>query len=291
MNKWVSRAEVIKKRGPKFVPGSCVNCGSTKHKKKDCLERPRKHKAKYNNSKIIKDKAFYLPKRTNKKVKNFLEKPKPYNNEYESKRDTWGKEDVNNYELYLQEYELERKIKNEAKIDDGKDDYIEGVELEDTNKDVDTRKRTNHSLRDRNQIPHYLADHIKEHDKDKRLEFDEKFMKYTGDSKKFLDQERFALENDIANSVALPTTTEMMFKREAEKKEEREKERLETIEGLYKVNKEEGINNEVEVIYEEDLMKEKNKENPQEEEIKKENEDKEKESIDVERKKKIKKNK
>ena len=39
----------------KFIPGSCENCGSTSHKRRDCLERPRKILAKYSGEKLASD--------------------------------------------------------------------------------------------------------------------------------------------------------------------------------------------------------------------------------------------
>ncbi len=39
----------------KFVPGACENCGSTSHKRRDCLERPRKVLAKYSGDRLASD--------------------------------------------------------------------------------------------------------------------------------------------------------------------------------------------------------------------------------------------
>ncbi len=39
----------------RFVAGACENCGSTSHKRKDCLERPRKMLAKYSGEKLASD--------------------------------------------------------------------------------------------------------------------------------------------------------------------------------------------------------------------------------------------
>ena len=39
----------------RFVAGACENCGSTSHKRKDCLERPRKMLAKFSGEKLASD--------------------------------------------------------------------------------------------------------------------------------------------------------------------------------------------------------------------------------------------
>ena len=39
----------------KFKKGACTNCGSTTHKVKECMERPRKIGAKYTNKDIARD--------------------------------------------------------------------------------------------------------------------------------------------------------------------------------------------------------------------------------------------
>lgn len=59
----------------KFVAGACENCGSTSHKRKDCLERPRKVLAKYSCTKLASDDI--APVEMNRK-------------NFEAKRDRWS---------------------------------------------------------------------------------------------------------------------------------------------------------------------------------------------------------
>ena len=59
----------------KFVKGACENCGSTSHKRKDCLERPRKVIAKYSGDKLASDDIV---------PDNSVERTS-----FESKRDRW----------------------------------------------------------------------------------------------------------------------------------------------------------------------------------------------------------
>jgi pre-mRNA-processing factor SLU7 len=54
MDKWYNRG-AVGKLATKFREGSCENCGGIGHKKKDCLERPRKVLAKYSNEVLTVD--------------------------------------------------------------------------------------------------------------------------------------------------------------------------------------------------------------------------------------------
>ena len=54
MDKWYARG-VSGQMATKFREGACENCGAMGHKKKDCLERPRKLPAKYGGQVIAAD--------------------------------------------------------------------------------------------------------------------------------------------------------------------------------------------------------------------------------------------
>jgi pre-mRNA-processing factor SLU7 len=57
MDKWYNRGSAGK-LATKFRPGACENCGALGHLRIDCLERPRKVLAKYNNEVIAVDEAL-----------------------------------------------------------------------------------------------------------------------------------------------------------------------------------------------------------------------------------------
>jgi len=64
----------------KFVKGACENCGSTSHKRRDCLERPRKIIAKYSGDKLASDDV--VPDNVTDRTS------------FESKRDRWRNFDL-----------------------------------------------------------------------------------------------------------------------------------------------------------------------------------------------------
>ena len=55
LNKWYDRGKTVKKN--KVYKGGCENCGANTHKKKDCVERPRRKGAKWT-GKDIKDDEY-----------------------------------------------------------------------------------------------------------------------------------------------------------------------------------------------------------------------------------------
>ena len=59
----------------KFSPGACENCGATSHKRKDCLERPRKVLAKFSGERLASDDV--VPDDVTERTS------------FESKRDRW----------------------------------------------------------------------------------------------------------------------------------------------------------------------------------------------------------
>lgn len=85
----------------KYRPGACENCGAMTHKKKDCLERPRKIGAKYSNKNIAPDEVL-LPE---------------IEHNFDSKRDRWAGYQPEMYKQTIEEFnrveEMKRKLKEE----------------------------------------------------------------------------------------------------------------------------------------------------------------------------------
>lgn len=85
----------------KFRKGACENCGSMTHKKKDCLERPRKRDAKktgkdLKHDEVVKDEDFNT------------------NRTYEQKRDRYKGFLAEDYEKVVERYEEVEEMKAEA---------------------------------------------------------------------------------------------------------------------------------------------------------------------------------
>lgn len=83
------------KAATKFRKGACENCGAMTHKKKDCLERPRKVGARFTGEDIRPDELL----------------PGELNFDYDGKRDRWAGYDLNVHKKVVEEY---------AKVDEAK---------------------------------------------------------------------------------------------------------------------------------------------------------------------------
>lgn len=55
IDEWYKRGVDSSKVATKYRKGACENCGAISHKKKECMERPRKIGAKYTNTNIAPD--------------------------------------------------------------------------------------------------------------------------------------------------------------------------------------------------------------------------------------------
>lgn len=97
-----------------FVLGACENCGAITHKKKDCLERPRKIGAKY--SEIIIAHDEFINNNDNIKEKD-----------YDGKRDRWSGYDPMNHREIIEEYQKIEEAKRQLKAEKLKDSKYQEI--------------------------------------------------------------------------------------------------------------------------------------------------------------------
>ncbi|KAK6185113.1 hypothetical protein SNE40_007419 [Patella caerulea] len=119
MNEWYKKGI---KEGPvatKFRKGACENCGAVTHKKRDCLERPRKVGAKFTGESIAPD--------------EYIQGKVDF--DYEGKRDRWNGIDTDEHRQKLfEEYnkiEAAKRALKEQKLDES---LKTGADEEDNNK-------------------------------------------------------------------------------------------------------------------------------------------------------------
>ncbi|XP_066922401.1 pre-mRNA-splicing factor SLU7-like [Clytia hemisphaerica] len=106
----------------KFRKGACQNCGALTHKKKDCLERPRRVGAKFSGEDIKPDELL----------------PGELKFDFDGKRDRWAAYDVKVHHKVLEEYarvdEAKRQLKAaklEEELESGNLDIIKTINKED----------------------------------------------------------------------------------------------------------------------------------------------------------------
>lgn len=104
-------------RGPtatRYRKGACENCGAMTHKRKDCMERPRKIGAKFNNVSIAPDEKM-LPN---------------LNLDYDGKRDRWAGFEPSMYARVVDEYEKVEEAKRVLKEQRMKEDALKSADGE-----------------------------------------------------------------------------------------------------------------------------------------------------------------
>lgn len=220
----------------KYRKGACENCGAMTHKRKDCLERPRKIGAKYSNESIAPDEKLVsdLPL------------------DYDGKRDRWAGFDPSAYKAVVEEYEqveeAKRKLKEakgdeaaDSSEDEDADKYADHIDMPGTK--VDSKQRiTVRNLRIREDTAKYLRnldpdsafydpktrsmrdDPYKNSTKRPDEFAGENFIRYTGDTLEAYDAQKFAW-NASEKGVdvhlnAEPTRAEMVHKQFKEKSTE-----------------------------------------------------------------------
>ncbi|KAL1122439.1 hypothetical protein AAG570_002770 [Ranatra chinensis] len=162
IDEWYKRGVDTSKFVTKYRRGACENCGALTHKKKDCMDRPRKVGAKYSGASIAPD-EFVQP---------------DLRRDYDGKRDRWAGYDPGQHKAVIEQYaqieEAKRQLRSEklragATTDDkaaevkesddeeeeDDDKYVDEVDMPGTK--VDSKQRiTVRNLRIREDTAKYL---------------------------------------------------------------------------------------------------------------------------------------
>lgn len=228
----------------RFRKGACENCGAMGHKKKECMERPRKVGAKYNALNIAPD-DVELPS---------------LQLDFDGKRDRWNGFDPQEYTAVVEEHKKVEDYKRQIKAkklkdgeemngdepdddDEDEDKYAESVDMPGTK--VDSKQRiTVRNLRIREDTAKYLRnldpnsayydpktrsmrDNPYKVSGRKEDEYDfagENFVRFTGDTVNQAKAQLFAwdaYEKGVDVSLqAEPTKLELLQKQFVEKKDE-----------------------------------------------------------------------
>jgi Pre-mRNA splicing Prp18-interacting factor. len=237
-----------KKVGPartKWVKGACENCGAMGHKKKDCLERPRKIGAKYTGKDIQADRIV------REEVKQG----------YEAKRDIWAAYDPKQYQEVVEEYNLieEARRKLQAENGDKKDGdesgYEKGFKYADES-EMGRDKTIKQSMRIREDTAKYLLnldpDSAKYNpkkralvdggavgDRSAKLFAEESFLRASGEAAEFEKAQRYAWEvqertgDTTLHLQANPTAGALLRKKESEEREAKRRKRAEMLASQY----------------------------------------------------------
>ncbi|KAI4458225.1 step ii splicing factor slu7 [Holotrichia oblita] len=116
---WYKRGVDTTKVITKYRKGACENCGAMTHKKKDCMDRPRKVGAKFSGANIAPDE--YIQAKLNLS--------------YDGKRDRWSGYDPTEHRAIIEEYQKVEEAKRQLRAD--KLDAQESQDDEDEDKDED----------------------------------------------------------------------------------------------------------------------------------------------------------
>uniref|UniRef100_A0A6M2DD04 Pre-mRNA-splicing factor SLU7 n=1 Tax=Xenopsylla cheopis TaxID=163159 RepID=A0A6M2DD04_XENCH len=239
LDEWYKRGVDTSKVVVKYRKGACENCGAMTHKKKDCMERPRKVGAKYTNSKIAPD-EFVQPELVV---------------DYDGKRDRWSGYDPSQHKAIIEEYQKIEEAKRQLRAEklkqdpnasqsdseeeqDDEDKYVDEVDMPGTK--VDSKQRiTVRNLRIREDTAKYLRNldpnsayydpktrSMRDNPNPQAEESDfvgENFVRFTGDTQKHAVAQCFAWEAygsgvDV-HLLAEPTKLELL-QQEYEKKKE-----------------------------------------------------------------------
>ncbi|KAK4117614.1 hypothetical protein N656DRAFT_744093 [Canariomyces notabilis] len=235
-----------KKTGPartKWVKGACENCGAMGHKKKDCLERPRKVGAKFTGKDIQADRTV-----------------RDVNLGYEAKRDIWAAYDPKQYQEVVEEYNLIEEARRKLLGDKGdkkeEEDVYEGGFKYAEESEMGRDRSVKQSMRIREDTAKYLlnldSDSAKYNpkkralvdggaigDKSAQLFAEESFLRASGEAAEFEKAQRYAWEKQektgdtTMHLQANPTMGEILRKKENEEREAKRRKRAEILASQY----------------------------------------------------------
>lgn len=239
IDEWYKKGVDTSKVITKYRKGACENCGAMTHKKKDCMERPRKVGAKFSGAKIAHD-EFIQP--------NIV-------SDYDGKRDRWSGYDPAQHREIVEEYQKVEEAKRALKAaklkdnpdaelsadEEDEDKYVDEVDMPGTK--VDSKQRiTVRNLRIREDTAKYLRnldpnsayydpktrsmrDNPEPNKKPEDSEFaGENFVRFTGDTQKHSKAQLFAWEAygkgvDV-HILAEPTKLELLQNEYDKKKDQ-----------------------------------------------------------------------
>ncbi|KAK0276622.1 mRNA splicing protein [Friedmanniomyces endolithicus] len=240
--KWYTRGSTTTTapKATKYRKGACENCGSMSHKRKDCLQRKRKHGAKWTGRDIAGD-----------------EKVEEVRLGWDAKRDRWNGFEAGEYKEVVDDFEVveemrKRKARAAAGGEEGGDgedvDGEEGAKYEEETDMGRKQSTSTRQLRLREDTAKYLLnldlDSAKYDPKTRsmldtatstnELIAEDGFQKASGDAAEFERATRYAWETqergdgDRIHLQANPTEAQLTRKRKAEddisKQEKRKKE-------------------------------------------------------------------
>ena len=219
---WYGRGKTVGQKATKYRKGACENCGSMSHKAKDCLQRRRKHGAKWTGRDIAGDESVQDVKLG-----------------WDAKRDRWNGYEASEYQEVIEEYntleEMKRKAVGET-AEDGDGDGEEGVKYEAETDMGRHQQNSTRQLRLREDTAKYLLnldlDSAKYDPKTRsmmdtetstnELIAEDGFQKASGDAAEFDRAQKYAWETqerggkDKIHLQANPTEALLMRKRKAE---------------------------------------------------------------------------
>lgn len=236
MGEWYNRGVDNNKVVVKYRKGACENCGAITHKRKDCMERPRKIGARFSGQGIAPD--------------EFVQKTLSLN--YDGKRDRWCGYDPSEHKAIIEEFQKVEEAKQQLRAeklndeDDNEEDdekkdedkYVDEVDMPGTK--VDSKQRiTVRNLRIREDTAKYLRNldpNSAYYDPKTRSMREnpnpgiddqysgENFVRFMGDTQKHATAQLFAWEAydrgvDV-HLLAEPTKLEMLQKEYDKKKDQ-----------------------------------------------------------------------